>query len=158
MSYPLLIKDEFTFEFIATSGIKYEAYFFSYDFMFSDYPKIQSPIFTFNIEPLEGNPDLVPLDDKIGATVAEIFRLFFIQFQNVIVYVCESVDNRQLARKRKFDQWFWAFNDGSLIKEDRMAIVEGVEIYNTLLIHKNNHQLIEIIKAFNDLNSKSNEK
>jgi len=63
-----------------------------------------------------------------------------------------------MARKRKFDLWFWIYNDGSLIKEDGMAIVEGTVIYNAMLLHKHNKQLTDIILAFKDLNEKAGNK
>ena len=76
----------------------------------------------------------------------------------VVVYVCGSIDERQYARKRKFDLWFYMYNNGSLIKEDGLALVEGSEIYNTLLIHKSNQQLTEIIFSFKELNERTGEK
>jgi hypothetical protein len=68
------------------------------------------------------------------------------------------VDSRQLSRKRKFDSWFWKYNDGSLIKEDDIAIIEGAEIYNSMILHKQNEQLKEIILAYKELNEKASEK
>jgi hypothetical protein len=84
--------------------------------------------------------------------------LFFENRENVVVYVCDSLDDRHLARKRKFDSWFWRYNDGSLIKEDDVAMVEGVEIYNSMIIHKMNAKLNEIIIAFKELNMRAGEK
>jgi hypothetical protein len=126
--------------------------------MFSDYPNIVSPIYALNIEALEGNPDDSLRDDRIGITVSKILNLLFSKIENVIVYVCDSVDRRQYARKRKFDIWFYMYNDGSIIKEEGLALIEGVEIYNTLLIHKKNQQIKEIILAFKELNERANEK
>lgn len=74
------------------------------------------------------------------------------------MYVCDGVDNRQLSRKRKFDIWFWKYNNGSLIKEDEMAIVEGVEIYNSMILHKKNKYLSEVILAYKELNERTGEK
>ena len=85
-------------------------------------------------------------------------NLFFAQVDNVGVYVCDSMDDRQLARKRKFDLWFYTFNDGTLIKEDGLAVIEGTEIYNALLLHKNNSQLTEIILAYKELNERAGDK
>jgi CO dehydrogenase/acetyl-CoA synthase gamma subunit (corrinoid Fe-S protein) len=112
----------------------------------------------FNIDVIGGNPDSTPIDQRIGDTIAHIMKLFFTNLDNVVVYVCDSVDERQLARKRKFDRWFYLYNDGSLLKEDGLAVVAGSEIYNSLLMHKQNKQLTEIILAFSDLNERSGEK
>jgi len=69
-----------------------------------------------------------------------------------------STDDRHLARKRKFDFWFWRFNDGTILKEDGIAVIEGVEIYNSLLLHKTNPHLPIILEAFRQLNSRAGEK
>ena len=139
-------------------GIRYQIYFLDYSYLFSDYPSITSPVYSLNIDTLEGDPDITQGDDRIGITISEILNSFFSKIENVIVYVCDSIDERQYARKRKFDLWFYMYNNGSLIKEDGLALVEGSEIYNTLLIHKSNQQLTEIILAFKELNERTGEK
>jgi hypothetical protein len=126
--------------------------------MFSDYPAIAENVFSFNIDVLEGDADKSITDDRIGVTILEVFKLFFTKIENVVVYVCDSIDERHLARKRKFDLWFWKFNDGSLYKEDGIAMIEGVEIYNSLLVHKANKKLTEIILAYKELNESAGEK
>lgn len=112
----------------------------------------------FSLEAIQGDPDEGTSDERIGITLLRIFSLFFKERQNVAVYVCDSVDNRQLARKRKFDSWFWKYNDGSLLKEDDIAVIEGTEIYNSMILHKENEHLKEIILAFKELNEKANDK
>jgi hypothetical protein len=126
--------------------------------MFAPYPGIGSQIFMFNIDVLSGDPDEALSDERIGLTVLMIFNLFFQKSQNVAVYVCDSMDNRQLSRKRKFDRWFRRYNDGTLIKEDDIAMIDGIEIYNSLILHNQNKHLNEIIIAFKELNRKAGEK
>jgi len=126
--------------------------------MFSDYPAIAENVFSFNIEVLDGDADISITDERIGVTILEVFNLFFKKLANVAVYVCDSIDDRQLARKRKFDLWFWKYNDGSLLKEDGIALIEGVEIYNSLLLHKANKRLTEIILAYKELNERAGDK
>jgi hypothetical protein len=93
--------------------------------MFADYPKIAENIFMFNIDVVSGKPDESIAVDRIGVTIVEVFKIFFSKIENVAVYVCDTLDERHLARKRKFDLWFWKFNDGSLLKEDGIAVIEG---------------------------------
>lgn len=126
--------------------------------MFSDYPLIADSIYSFNIDVVEGNWDYASTDEKIGVTIVEIFRLFFERVKNVAVYVCDSTDDRHLARKRKFDWWFWKYSDGSILKEDGIAVIEDVEILNSLLIHKSNPNLTEIILAYKTINERANDK
>lgn len=156
--YPLKEQDEYSFEFVTDQGIRYVIYFLDYGFMFSDYPEIARQVFMFNMDVLDGDPDESKSDERIGLTILHVFNLFFQKSQNVAVYVCDSMDNRQLSRKRKFDIWFWKYNDGSLIKEDDIAIIEGIEIYNSMILHKENKYLREIIIAYKELNEKANEK
>ena len=156
--YPLQENDEYSFEFITDAGIKYKIYFLDYSYMFSGYTHITCPVYSFNIDAIEGNPDDSPGDDRVGATVSDVMNLFFSKVDNVAVYVCDSMDERQYARKRKFDRWFYAYNDGSLIKEDGLAVIEGIEIYNALLLHKSNRQHTHIILAFKELNERADDK
>lgn len=152
--YPLQENDEYSYEFITDAGIKYKIYFLDYSYLFDVYTHINCPIYSFNIDAIEGDPDDSPGDDRVGATVSEVMNLFFLTVDNVVVYVCDSIDNRQLARKRKFDLWFYSYNNGSLIKQDGVAVVEGTEIYNSILLHKHNQQFTDIISAFMDLNER----
>lgn len=160
MLSPYLLKehDEYSFEFVTDQGIRYVLYFLDYSAMFARYPAIAAEVFMFNIDVIEGNPDERLRDDRIGLTVLQVFNLFFQKSQNVAVYVCDSMDNRQLSRKRKFDSWFWRYNDGSLIKEDDIAVIEGNEVYNSMILHKQHSHLREIILAYKELNEKASEK
>ncbi len=126
--------------------------------MFADYAYITCPIYTFNIDAIDGDPTTTAEDARIKLTVLEVFKLFFSRVANVAIYVCDSLDERHLARKRKFDAWFKGFNDDTILKEDGVATVEGVAIYNALLVHKQNKELAAIVAAFNDLNSNVGDK
>ena len=156
--YQLQENDDYSYEFIIKQGIKYAVYFLDYSYMFDAYPTICDNIYTFNIDVIEGDWNEVVTDETIGVTVVEIFRSFFERVQNVAVYVWDTIDERQLARKRKFDLWFWKYSDGSILKEDGIAIVEDVEILNSLLIHKHNPHLMEIILAYKTINERANDK
>lgn len=125
--------------------------------MFEDYPLLAKHVYTFNIDVIDNNIRLMN-DERIGLTVVEAIKLFFEEFNNVAIYICDSIDNRQVARKRKFDLWLWKYNDGSIIKEDELALIEGVKIYNTLLIHKENEHFDGILKAFKELNARDYDK
>lgn len=160
MPSPYLLKehDEYSFEFLTEQGVRYIIYFLDYSAMFADYPVLAGHVYMFNIDVLEGNPDQGISDDRIGVTVLEVFRAFFRRDQNVAVYVCDTTDNRQIARKRKFDGWFWRYNDGTLIKEDDVAVIDDVEIYNSMILHKRNEHLAEIILAYKELNERAGSK
>jgi Family of unknown function (DUF6169) len=126
--------------------------------MFVDYPLFSRDVYMFNIDVLKGNPNDNSTDERIGLSVLQAFNSFFRVSKNIVVYVCDGLDGRQLARRRKFARWFWQYNDGSLIKEDDLAVVDGTEIYNTIIVHKENPHLTEVILAFKELNERANEK
>lgn len=46
------------------------------------------------------------VDTKIGQTIAAIVNSFFIDNQNVLLFICDISDNHQAARNRKFSSWF----------------------------------------------------
>ncbi len=126
--------------------------------MFANYPHINDNVYSFNIYLLKGDSDITPIDERIGITIVQVFKTFFKRIENVAVYVCDNADERHMARKRKFDFWFWKYNDGSIIKEDGIAMAGNMEIINSLLAHNNNPHLSELIIAFKDLNSKTGDK
>jgi len=156
--YPLQEADNFSYQFTTDAGIIYRVYFLDYSYMFADYPDLSGNIYSFNIEVMVGDADISVADEAIGLTIVEVFRVFFNRIKNVAVYVCDSADERHLARKRKFDFWFWKYNDDSIIKEDGVAVVEGMEILNSLLVHRNNPRCSQIIFAFKDLNARAGDK
>ncbi|MDX2047030.1 MAG: DUF6169 family protein [Chitinophagaceae bacterium] len=153
--YLLQEADQFSYLFITDKGITYHVYFLDYSYMFADYPGISNNVYSFNIEVMDGDADTSVADERIGLTVVEVLRLFFRRIENVSVYVCDFADERHLARKRKFDFWFWKYTDGTIIKEDGVAMAEGKELLNSLLLHRNNPQYTEIISAFKDLNARA---
>lgn len=156
--YQLKETDQLTYQFTTDRGVTYLLYFLDYGYMFEDYPLIAKNVYTFNIDVIEGAEFGLLIDERIGLTVVEAIRLFFEAFNNVAIYICDSADNRQLARKRKFDLWFWKYSDGNIIKEDELAFIEGVSIYNTLLLHKKNEYFDEIVLAFKALNARDYDK
>ncbi len=153
--YQLQEIDNDSFEFLTDSGIKYKVYFLDYSYIFSDYPAITCPVYSFNIEAIEGNPDTSPGDERVGLTVSKILNFFFNKINNVAVYVCETLDERQSARKRKFDSWFFRYGNKELLKEDCVAVVEDLEIFNSMILHKNNPELLQLILAYKELNERA---
>jgi hypothetical protein len=153
--YPLQENDEYSYEFVTDQHLRYAIYFLDYSVMFTQYP---GQVYMFNIDVITGNPDESIMDERIGITILHVFNNFFQKSQNIAIYVCDNLDERHLARKRKFDRWFWKYNDGSLIKEDDLANIDGVEIYTSMIVHKGNQHLKEIILAYKELNEKVSEK
>ena len=156
--YPFSNLSELSFEFKTAQGTVYRAYFIAYGDLFSDYPEFSKNVYSFNLEVAVQHIESQDMDDKIAQTVVAIFQYFFNSRQNVAIYICDSADYRHLARKRKFDFWFWKYNDGSILKEDSIAVIADFEIYNSILVHKQNKLADKIISAFKTLNERADDK
>lgn len=108
--------------------------------------------FTFNIEPLEGDWKDSPSDSRIADTVIEMLVHFFSNMTNAIIYLCDSIDDRQLARKRKFDMWFGKADTNEIEKHDFISKTSDYELLNALLIHKNNPEKLVVLEMIKELN------
>jgi hypothetical protein len=158
LPYNLRPNSKYSYEFVTDQGNKYLVYFIDSSNIFEGYPNVGKDVYSFNIEVKDGNADISTGDERIGITILEVFKIFFTNFENVAVYICDTMDSRQQSRHRKFSIWFWRFNDGSIIKEDAIAVADDVYVYNSILVHKNNPRLQDIISAFKELNADVNDK
>jgi hypothetical protein len=156
--YPFTNLSELSFEFVTDQGVVYRAYFIAYGGLFPNYPEFSGNVYSFNLDVALQHSEKLVMDEKIALTVVAIFKSFFSARNNVAIYICDSADERHLARKKKFDFWFWKYNDGSIIKEDGIAVIADFEIYNSLLVHKQNKLADKIIEAFRSLNERADEK
>lgn len=106
--------------------------------------------FEFSIIPIENPNQVNPLDKRVPNTIASIFSDFFNQHDRIIVYACETAENRASAHFRKSNQWFDSYKGASFFKVDmQMGNDEKGEIYFTSLIIKiDNPDAIEIVAAF----------
>ena len=93
------------------------------------------------------------MDERTGRTIIEIIKLFLAERENAVIYVCDSKDGKEGSRRRKFDQWFRKYDDGSVIKVNGHISLPDLNIYNAILIHKDNPLKNRFIDAFNNLNA-----
>lgn len=137
------------YTFTTSTGCEYHCYFFNFSAAFSDYPHLAPKVFGFNLE-LKHKPKdtTISLDKRIALTVASIIRNFFEEKENVVVYICDTSDNREKARFHKFTNWFKTYSDGSIIQLKGVIRTGGVDILNAMLIHKENILLNEYIEAY----------
>ncbi len=124
----------------------------SYAEYFKEYKEIANNIYAFNIDVLQKGTTST-IDPRIGSTIVQIIKTFLNGLTNAVVYVCDASDNKELLRKRKFDTWFREYDDGTIIKIDGHISIEDFNIYNAILIHKDNPKKNRFIEAFNDLNN-----
>ncbi|MCU0469460.1 MAG: DUF6169 family protein [Arcicella sp.] len=137
--------------FVTNSKIVYQIKFRDTAYIFDGYLDFEVSAFEMIIQ-VEANPTgkNPPLDVKIPTTIASIFKDFFLRIpRQVVIYICDSSDTRQAARKRKFDQWIEAFKGEEFAKiNSKIQDFDGVIYYNALIIKRNNPYYNEITEAF----------
>lgn len=153
--YPLEIANN-GYGFVTDQGLRYLLYFLEDTSLFKEYQLLSGKAFWFNIDNIEGSHDNAIEDERVAVTVFEVLFKFFAQQENAAIFVCDSLDGRQRARKRKFDQWFFKFNDGNLIKENGTVLSGELAYYSGMILHRNNPHLSKFLEAFRDLHTEMN--
>jgi Family of unknown function (DUF6169) len=144
--YILLKPDYYTFTTLA--GTEYHCYFYTAEEIFSDYPILATKAFGFNIS-LKDNLTLQKgLDKRIAATVVAILKTFLEKKKNAVIYIGDNSDGREKARFHKFSHWFHRYDDGSIIQLKGVVRAGGTDIFNALLIHRENKYLNDFIEAY----------
>ena len=137
------------YSFTSSVGCTYHCYFYDFSTAFDLYPDLAQHVFGFNLE-LKFKPDepeTIPLDKRIAATVTTILKAFLHEKENVVVYICDNSDTREKARFHKFSNWFKTYNDGSIIQLRGVIRAGNTNILNALLILKDNPLLNDFIEA-----------
>lgn len=105
-----------------------------------------------------------PRDHKVRETIIAIVEDFFEKNNEVMLYICETGDNKQSMRSRLFEYWFNHYDNkhnftflSSSVKDE-----DGIINYATLISRNDNPNLSKAIKEFGDtvelLNSKPTDK
>jgi hypothetical protein len=159
-----LFENNYEFEYVAglnhsyifktTNEVIFEIKFKPSNYIFGYSEIININAFELGIVILEGGRK-VGIDIKIPTTIAEIvFDFFSKKLEDVIVYICDSFDSRQLARKRKFDSWVDYFKGTDYFKVDAEIIDNDKnKIYSSLILKSDHPNFREIIKYFGSLSS-----
>jgi Family of unknown function (DUF6169) len=127
------IIDEYSFT--TNNGIEYLVLFSDGAFLFANLPA-HIPVYevTITVVSLSGNAS-PPHDLRAEATFVKIFQDFLTEHQNSIVYVCDTTDNKQGARHRKFNIWFHRNESVDIEKYDTQFVVGNLVIYASLMLH-----------------------
>ena len=143
-----------SYAFETINEISYEVKFKTSSYLFDGYSEIHIDAFELAIQVainLTGkNP---PLDPKISHTISAIFRDFYLKNnEQVVIYICDSSDSRQEARRRKFNQWVELFKGTEFVKVDTKILdPAGPIYYNSIILRSNNPYRDQIIQSFIDL-------
>ena len=143
-----------SYVFKTVTGITYEIKFKPSPYLVSDEPFAEF-VFELVIELLEnetGKP--IRYDPLVAATVAAIVLNFYNRSRKTItVYICDSSDNRQEGRRRKFDQWFAYFAQNDFAKVEFYMGSKGEKVLYRLsvMIWLDNPDRLKIFSAFEKL-------
>ncbi|MBC8151488.1 MAG: hypothetical protein H7Z72_01115 [Bacteroidetes bacterium] len=150
--------DHNVYAFTTNDEIGYEVKFVPSGYLFEDY--IDDPVDAYEmVIAVVDNPagGRLPADSLTAPTIRAIFYAFFRSHEQVIIFICDSSDGRQLARFRKFTDWYYkdisAIQPG-LFKMD--ARVVDSKNQHTLLsgILRTSHPHFSVFVAlFRDLNA-----
>lgn len=97
------------------------------------------------------NNKISPNDPKVRGTVESIIEEFFLTNPNILLYQCETGDNRQAMRARLFTKWFNEYAD----RHNFCVMVsvlhdEEIDNYIALIVQMSNPDLEDIIKTFDN--------
>jgi hypothetical protein len=140
-----------SYVFETSIGIVYEIKFKPSPYLLAETEEISKLIFEFVIEvAINETGKNPPLDNAVSNTIAAIFKEFFDHNSyNICIYICDSSDNKQDIRRKKFDQWFYKYQNESFIKVDEILVDSQQNRYPiSMIILKKNPYIKEIISAF----------
>lgn len=143
--YDIVEEGNFSYSFTTKHGVVYHVYFLDY----SAYLPSFSSVYMFNIEPEEDTAH--PMDSRIAVTVVELLKRFFAHNENAMIMVCDTLDGKELKRKRLFSRWFLQYNNGDIQKFDASSEDEDYLLYVSLFVHKKNPHFKELVSAFYEL-------
>ncbi len=122
----------------------------SYRIIFSPNHDIwQNGAYEFSI--FNENNKISPNDPKVKDTVEAIIEEFFLTNPDILLYQCETGDNRQAMRARLFTKWFNEYA-GKHKFCVRVSVIHDEEIdnYIALIVQTTNPNLNSILQTFND--------
>lgn len=100
---------------------------------------------------LNENRKASPSDRKLRETIFCIIEEFFITNPEILLYQCETGDNRQAMRDRLFLRWFCEYEHSDLYYIKVAEIVaENVSNFAAVIVQRNNPELEHIISDFDN--------
>jgi Family of unknown function (DUF6169) len=146
--------DDICYTFQTAHDFHYEVYFVHSSYYFPENIHFNQNVFELVIKLLDSERTLKTVRDaNIPPTIASIFVDFFKDHEKVVVFSCDSSDNKQAARHRKFDDCFLKFNDDSFDKLN--GIIEDttyhVQYFMSMILRRDNPFKNEIVNAFEEL-------
>lgn len=115
---------------------------------------------TYQFFIINGNNKKSPRDIKVRKTIIAIIEDFFIENQEVMLYVCETGDGKQSMRSRLFEYWFNHYKKDWNIMLFSATIPDenGILNYAAIILRNDHPRLKEIVNEFSNAVTLFNEK
>lgn len=147
--YPIITTDK-GYRFITTHQIYYEAYFTD---ITQTFPLVSIRVLSFGFDcahvPEDCTITSLPVDNRVGETIATILDQFFTHNRDVLIYVPMDTDQKAMQRSRLFDMWWQRFKphlNCQVVERDRYIFTyPGDEFVATLLYRTEVKAEIQII-------------
>jgi hypothetical protein len=92
-----------------------------------------------------------PGDVKLKATIFRIIEAFFAANPDILLYICETGDDRQAFRSRLFLRWFNTYSRRDDYVIQTAEVQEGnTKNFAALIVQKSNPRLKEILAEFDE--------
>lgn len=137
--------DNLYYVFSNVDGIKYQVYFTP---MYDYYPDLVGT-YSFSIEPEARQ--VHQMDRRIALTVVDILTHFFANNEHAMIMVCDTLDGKEMKRRKLFDRWFIQYNNGKILKYDGSAQADDYTLYLSIYFTKENPHRNQLVTAFYDL-------
>jgi hypothetical protein len=146
------------YAFQTKAGYVYLVSFKPSGYIFPQSAAFQNDVFEFVITLTNGQAGALPLADLlIEPTIVLIFQDFFVRRGVVVVYICDSSDQRQAIRHRMFNRWFLRYRHLGFVKLDAELNDPAGTIYTSVLLHRTYPHRVAVLDAFLQLTDEINE-
>ena len=129
------------FVFDTIYGLRYEVRFFE-----------EQPIGgceTWQFSFAKANDESAAEDPYVRFTLFAIIDEFFMENENVLLYICDSSDSREAARNRLFIRWFKeSAQPNRFTIRSASATIEGQGFYAAIIVENRNPRLTDVTAEF----------
>ena len=115
---------------------------------------------TYQFSIINGNNKKSPRDPKVRETIIAIVENFFMENQEVMLYICETVGGKQSMRSRLFEYWFTHYKKHWNIIFLTASITDenGILNHAAIILRSDHPRLKEIVNEFTTAVTLFNEK
>ena len=141
--YEVKQADEYSVFFINKYGVRYSVGFAH------DYHFMEEGAYQFYITNIDNKTS--PADKNIYITISAIVEDFFANEQAVMIYFCDTKDNRQAMRDRLFQIWFHTYeNNVNFSMFNEHVTIDNIIYFASIILRKDHPLHNEVIASFHN--------